>query len=176
MRHLKILLAIMIIISLSFLSATFVLPQLRGQRAPDFVTSTIDGKRFALKDYLQRTDHRVLILAFFATWCELCDEDFKFFQRLQDQYGDQGLRVFCIFTGSRSRIKAAKEYLESLKVELPVLLNEMRGITKRYKVAGFPCTYAIDKEGFMRIKYLGCSEDVKTKFEENLKNLLTISG
>jgi hypothetical protein len=71
-------------------------------------------------------------------------------------------------------MKAAKKYLEGLKIELPVLLDNKRVISKRYKVAGFPCTYAIDREGFLRIRYLGCSEDVKTKFERNLKNLLTL--
>ncbi len=174
MRHFKILIAIMIIISFSFLPAVFAQTKVRGQKVPDFVTSTLDGKRFVLMDWLRRADNKVLILTFFATWCELCDEDLKFFQRLQDQYADQGLRVFCVFTGCLSRIEAAKKYLEELKIELPVLMDHKRVITRRYKVAGFPCTYAIDREGFLRVRYLGCSEDVKTEFERNLKKLLAI--
>ena len=177
MRYFKILIPIIIsIISFFFLSTAFPPAKFGEKKVPDFVTSTLDGKSFALMDWLQGPDNKVLILTFFATWCEFCDEDLKFFQRLQDQYADQGLRVLCVFTGSLSRVKAANEYLEGLKIELPVLMDNKRVITKRYKVAGFPCTYAIDKEGFMRIRYLGCSEDVKTKFEENLKNLLTTSG
>ena len=177
MRYFKILIPIIVIlISFSFLPTAFAPAKFGEQRVPDFVTSTLDGKSFALMDWLQGPDNKVLILTFFATWCELCDEDLKFFQRLQDQYAEQGLRVLCVFTGSLSGVNAAKKYLKGLKIELPVLMDNKRVITKRYKVAGFPCTYAIDKEGFLRIRYLGCSEDVKTKFEENLKNLLTISG
>ena len=176
MRYFKILIPIIIVISISFLPAALAPTKAGGQKVLDFKTSTLDGESFDLTDWLQRPDHKVLVLTFFATWCELCDEDLKFFQRLQDQYADQGLRVFCIFTGSLSKINAAKKYLEGLKIELPVLMDNKRVITKRYKVAGFPCTYAIDKEGFLRIRYLGCSEDVKTKFERNLKDLLTISG
>ena len=176
MRPFKILIPIIIVISFCFLPTAFAPARLGGQKAPDFLASTLDGESFALMDWLQGPDNKVLILTFFATWCELCDEDLKFFQRLQDQYADQGLRVFCVFTGSLSRINAAKKYLEGLKIELPVLMDHKRVITKSYSVAGFPCTYAIDREGFLRIRYLGCSEDVKTKFEENLKNLLTISG
>jgi peroxiredoxin len=174
MKHFKVLIPIIIIISFFSLPAAFAPTKLGGQKVPDFVTSTLDGKSFALEDWLQRPDHKVLILAFFTTWCEHCDEDLKFVQRLQDQYADQGLRVFCVFTGSLSRIKAVKEYLEGLKIELPVLLDNKRIITKHYQVAGLPCTYAIDREGFLRIRYLGCSEKVKTKFERNLKNLLAI--
>src|SRR5512136_2650811 len=144
MRHFKVLIPILIIISFSFLPTAFAPTKLGGQKVPDFAASTLDGESFALMDRLQRPDNKVLILTFFATWCELCDEDLKFFQRLQDQYGDQGLRVFCVFTGCLSKIEAAKKYLEELKIELPVLMDHKRGIARRYKVAGFPCTYAID--------------------------------
>ena len=174
MRPFKILIPMIIILSFSSLPIAFAPANLGGEKVPDFVTSTLDGKSFSLMDWLQRPDNKVLILAFFTTWCEHCAEDLKFVQRLQDQYADQGLRVFCVFTGSPSRIKAAKKYLEGLKIELPVLMDHKRVITKSYKVAGFPSTYAIDREGFLRIRYLGCSEDVRTKFERNLKNLLTI--
>jgi peroxiredoxin len=174
MRYFKILIPIIIIISFSFLPTAFAPAKLGGQKVPDFAASTLDGESFALMDWLQGPDNKVLILAFFATWCEHCDEDLKFVQRLQDQYADQGLRVFCVFTGSLSKINAAKKYLEGLKIELPVLLDNKKVITKHYHVAGFPCTYAIDREGFLRIRYLGCSEDVKTKFERNLKKLLAI--
>jgi cytochrome c biogenesis protein CcmG, thiol:disulfide interchange protein DsbE len=174
MRYFKVLIPVLIIISFSFLPTAFAPTKLGGKKVPDFLTSTLDGESFALMDWLQRPDNKVLILAFFATWCELCDEDLKFFQRLQDQYADQGLRVVCIFTGSLSKVKAAKKTLEGLNIELPVLMDHKRVITKGYKVAGFPCTYAIDREGFLRIRCLGCSEDVKTKFEKNLKDLLNV--
>jgi len=174
MRHFKILIPIIIIISFSFLPTACAPTKVGGQKVPDFLTLTLDGKSFALMDWLQRPDNKVLILTFFATRCELCGEDLKFLQRLQDQYADQGLRVFCVFSGSLSNIKAAKTYMEGLKIELPVLMDNKRVITKRYKVAGFPSTYAIDREGFLRIRYVGYSEDVKTNFESNLKNLLTI--
>jgi peroxiredoxin len=172
MRYFKILIPVIIIISFSFLSNVLAQSELIGQKVPDLVASAVDGKSFVLMYWLQRPDNKVLVLTFFATWCELCDEDLKFFQRLQDQYADQGLRVLFIFTGSLSETKATKKYLEGLKIELPVLVDDKRAISKRFKVAGFPCTYGIDREGFLRIRYLGCCEDVKIEFERNLKNLL----
>jgi hypothetical protein len=62
--------------------------------------------------------------------------------------------------------------MEGLEIKLPVLMDKKRVLSKRYRVAGYPCTYAIDREGFLRFRYLGCSEDVKRKFEMDLKNLL----
>jgi len=173
MRHFKMLIPMIIILSFSFLPIAFAPADLGGKKVPDFVTPTLDGKSFSLVDWLQQPENKVLILTFFATWCPHCAEDLKFAQRLQDQYAGQGLRVFCVFDGSPSRIEAAQRYLEGLKIELPVLLDHKRVITRRYHVAGFPCTFAIDREGSLRIRVLGCSEDVKAKFERNLKNLLT---
>jgi len=173
MRTFMIVVPVIILIAFSFLPAEFDQAKLGGQRVPDFVTSALNGERFVLMNRLQRPDHKVLVLTFCATWCEHCDDDLKFFQSLQDQYADQGLRVFFVFTGSLSRIKAAKKYLEEMKIEIPVLVDKKRGIAKRYKVAGFPCTYAIDKKGFLKFKCLGCSKDVKRELEAKLKNLLT---
>lgn len=164
---------VILIALFSFLPAAFAQIKL-GQKVPFFVTSTLEGNSFALRDYLQRLDNKVFILTFFATWCELCDDDLKFLQRLHDQYGGQGLRVFCVFTGRLSKVKAAKKYMEDLEIKLPVLLDKKRAVSKRYKLTGLPCTYAIDREGFLRFRCLGCSEDVKREFEKNLKNLLSI--
>ena len=167
------ILGILSFLSYSLVPATFAQIKI-GQRVPDFVTSTLDGKRFVLNEYLKQPDTRVLILAFFATWCKPCGEDIIYLQRLQDQYGDQGLRVLCVYTGRLSKTKAAKKYLEKLDVNLSILLDKKRVVSKRYKVPGLPCNYAIDKEGFLRFKCLGCSEYVKQKFEGNLKDLLSI--
>jgi cytochrome c biogenesis protein CcmG/thiol:disulfide interchange protein DsbE len=174
MRDFRIFVAVIVIISFSFLPTAFAQTELRGEKVPDFVTSTLDGKSFGLTDWLKSPDNKVLILTFFATWCELCEEDLKFFQKLHDRYADQGLRVYCVFTGGLSQIRAAKEYMEKLGIKLPVLMDKKRVVTKRYKVAGFPCTYAIDREGFLRFRWLGFSDDVKGKFESSLKDLLAV--
>ncbi len=175
MRHFKILIIIIItgLLSSAFVPITFAQIKV-GQKVPDFVTSTLDGKRFSLKEYLKQPDNKVLILTFFATWCDPCGEDLKYLKSLHDQYGNQGLRVFCVFTGRLSKVKAAKKYLEELDINFPVLLDKKRVISKRYKVTGLPCNYAIDREGFLKFRCLGCSEDVKRKFAENLKDLLSV--
>lgn len=162
------------IVSFSFFATAFAHNQLEGEKVPDFVTSTLDRKTFALMDWLQSPPNKVLVLAFFATWCELGEEDVKFLQRLQDQYSNEGLRVICVFTGRLSKIKAAKKFMEGMEIKLPVLLDEKRAISKRYQVTGLPCIYAIDREGFVRVRYVGFSEGAKVKLEKNLKDLLYI--
>jgi len=171
MGYFKLLIAVLGFLTFSFVPVTYAQVRI-GQKAPDFATTTLDGEKFVLKEYLSQPGNKVLILTFFATWCEPCKDDLKFLQKLHDQYKDQGLRVLCVFTGRLSKVKAAKEYLAKLEVNLPVLLDKRRVVSKRYKVTCLPCNYVIDKEGILKFKCLGCSEDVKRKFEVNLRDLL----
>jgi peroxiredoxin len=174
MRRFKTLVGILVIFSFSFVPVTFAQIKI-GKKVPDFVTSTLDGKRFALKDYLKNPENKILILVFFATWCEPCGDDLKYFQTLQDQYGGRGLRVFGVFTGRLSKVKAVKKYLKDLDINFPVLLDKRSVVSKRYKVTGLPCNYAIDREGILKLRCLGCSEDVRRKFEATLMGLLPAS-
>ncbi len=156
----------------SFLPAAFA--QIRiGKKVPDFSTSTLDGKPFVLKQYLKEPGNKVVILTFFATWCDQCDDDLKYLQDLEKRYGSQGLRVLCVFTGRLSRVKAARKYLEGKDIHWPILLDRKKAVSRRYKVAALPCNYAVDQEAVLRFRCLGCGEDVKRKFEEELKTHLS---
>jgi cytochrome c biogenesis protein CcmG/thiol:disulfide interchange protein DsbE len=171
--HKQILLTVIIffLISLSFSSLTYAQSQL-GEKAPGFITNTLDGKRIALKDYWENQEKKVLILSFFATWCGPCKEDLKYLQKVQDQHSSKGLQVVSVLTQDSSKEEAVRRFTQTLGVRLPVLLDEFSIIGRRYGVTGLPCTFVIDKEGILKGKYLGYSEVVKRKFEDLLKEIL----
>ncbi len=52
MRHFRILIGIIGILSFSFVPTAFAQIKI-GQSVPNFVTSTLDGQSFTLKDYLK---------------------------------------------------------------------------------------------------------------------------
>ena len=81
----------------TLLASAYAQPEI-GEKAPGFITSTLDGKRIALKDYWEQQGKKVLILSFFATWCQPCKEDLKYLQKIQDQHGDKGLQVVAVLT------------------------------------------------------------------------------
>ena len=57
MRQFKTLVGILVIFSFSFVPVTFAQIKI-GKKVPDFVTSTLDGKKFALKDYLKNPENK----------------------------------------------------------------------------------------------------------------------
>ena len=122
----------------------------------------------------QQGDNKVLILAFFNTDCKSCEEDLRYLQRLYDQYGRDGLDVVCVFTGRSAKTRdRAKRFIQNLDLKLTVVLDENGKIAKGYNVTGIPCQYIVDREGFVRSKYLGCGDGVKRKIEEHLRTLLS---
>lgn len=145
-----------------------------GKKAPGFITSTLDGKRIVLKEYWEQKGNKAMVLSFFATWCRPCREDLKYLQQIQDQHGPLGLQVLCVLTQDSSKEDVVRKFIQELGVKLPVLLDEYGIIGKRYGVTGLPCNFVIDKEGFLKAKYLGYSEAVKRGFEVRLKDLLSI--
>jgi peroxiredoxin len=172
MRSKAIPILIFLLIGANLLSFASAQPQI-GEKTPGFITSTLDGKRIALKDYWEQQGRKVIILSFFATWCQPCKEDLKYLQRIQDQHGGSELQVLCVLTQDSSKERAVKEFMEKLGVNLPVLLDEYGIIGKRYAVTGLPGNFVVHKEGILKAKYLGYGEDVKRHFESQLKELLS---
>ena len=143
------------------------------QIAPDFLTATLDGQTFGLKEHARQQGNRVLIVAFVNPGCKPCEEDLLYLQSIYDRYGSDGLDVVCVLSGQSGNTDRAKRFIRNLDLNLPVVFDKGGAISKRYHVTGFPCQYVIDREGFVRFMGLGCSEGVKAKLEENLRELLS---
>jgi cytochrome c biogenesis protein CcmG/thiol:disulfide interchange protein DsbE len=167
-----------ILVAISWLAIFSCLPtahaQIKvGEKAPGFITSTLDGKRIALKDYWEQKENKALVLSFFATWCPPCKEDLKYLQKIQDEHGAKGLKVLCVLTQDSSKDDAVRKFMQELGVNLPVLLDEYGIIGKRYAVTALPCNFVVNKEGLLKAKYLGYSGGVKRDFESRLRELLS---
>jgi len=156
----------------TLLASAYAQPQI-GEKTPGFITSTLDGKRIALKEYWEQRGKKALVLSFFATWCQPCKEDLRYLQKVQDQYGNIGLQIFAVHTQDSSKENVVKEFMEKLGVKIPVLLDEYGIIGKRYAVTALPCNFVVDKDGILKAKYFGYGEDVKKRFEKQLKGLLS---
>jgi len=50
-----------------------------GEKAPGFITSTLDGKQIAPKDYWEQPGKKILVLSLFATWDQTPQQDLNYF-------------------------------------------------------------------------------------------------
>ncbi|MFS8639054.1 MAG: TlpA disulfide reductase family protein, partial [Gemmatimonadota bacterium] len=60
-----------------------------GVDAPDFRVETLDGRTVALSDLRGQ----VVLVNFWATWCPPCRFEMPGFQRVYEEYRDQGFTI-----------------------------------------------------------------------------------
>jgi peroxiredoxin len=111
-----------------------------GDLAPDFSVRDLDGKPAKLSDY----KGKVILLNFWASWCEPCLSEMPALERMYAKLRDKGFAVVAV--GMDDTPTALKEFKDRLGLSFPILVDSS-GQTKMYKVHGFPESFIIDRSG-----------------------------
>ena len=98
---------------------------LLGKPAPEFVTETLDGKKFSSKDFAGK----VVVLDFWATWCCACVAAMPILKEVTDQFADEGVVFLAINTGEEK--KEIEDFLKAQKLDVNVALRSRRKNCRR---------------------------------------------
>jgi peroxiredoxin len=90
-----------------------------GQVA-DFVLKDVDGRSHALSDYLGQ---KVILISFWATWCEPCKKEMVQLQELYEAHADRGLMVLMISMDEPETVGDVRPYVKQRGFTYPVLLD-----------------------------------------------------
>jgi peroxiredoxin len=138
--------------------------------APDFILNNASGEAVKLSDF----KGKVVLLNFWATWCEGCKVEIPEFIEFQNEYKDKGLVVIGVST-DKDGWKAVKPFVQEKRINYTVLLGEDE-ICKLYGVEAMPVTLLIDREGRIAASHEGVmnkaagEREIKTLVEERPKN------
>ena len=112
-------------------------------------------------------DHRgqVVLVNYWATWCEPCWEETPGLIRLSQEMGPKGLAVVGVALDEGGEEKVRK-FVDAFRVSYPVVMPE-RMPQVEYGLEGVPTTILVDKEGRMAKAYVGAvrQADFKTDVE-----------
>ncbi len=131
-----------------------------GQDAPAITTVTVDGDEFKLED-----EHaKVIVLDFWATWCQPCQPGLQELQEVYDwaQREGKSLAIYAINQGETP--DEVRAYWEHFKLTMPVLMDEKFVATQAYGVTGVPETMIISG-GKVRIARRGYGPGIKAEIE-----------
>jgi cytochrome c biogenesis protein CcmG, thiol:disulfide interchange protein DsbE len=123
-----------------------------GEAAPPLILTELDGKTFDLA----KLRGKVVLVNYWATWCEPCKIELPTLNAFFQRYHDRGLEIIGISVDFKSDIakvpKAAKE------LAYPVALLSAINDNGFGPPEGVPLTYVIDAEGVVRDKFVAAPD------------------
>ena len=114
-----------------------------GQPAPGFTLATLDGGKASPADHRDK----LVILNFWATWCQPCTLEMPSLEALWSRYRDRGLVVIGVSVDRGAPRALLEPYVRSLKLSFPILLDPDSKTSDRWRVAAIPVTFIVRPGG-----------------------------
>ncbi|MCA9604513.1 MAG: TlpA family protein disulfide reductase [Myxococcales bacterium] len=151
----------------ALLFASYVAALDEGARAPG-----ISGRALAGGANVDLASHRgsVIVVDFWASWCEPCAEAVPALERIYQRYRQQGLVVIGVSEDNAER--NAQSFLSQNRVSFPVLLDGDHSIANAYHPPTMPSTYIIDRRGVVRHVHSGYRSGDAAAIERQIRDLL----
>ena len=131
--------------------------------APAFTLYDLDSNAISLSDF----KGKIVVLDFWATWCEPCVESFPAMQRSVDKYNDKVKYLFIdTWEKEDDADRKVKDFIEETKYTFHVLRDVKNSVVKDYKVFSIPTKLIIDQEGNIRFRSEGYGGDDDKLIEE----------
>ena len=128
-----------------FVSTGFAGAPVRGDSAPEFSLSAINGDKVSLADF----KGKVVLVGMFHI-CAPCRNQALEFNKVRQQLQDKNLVILGINTSGDSK-KAVEDYLGNFPepVNFPYLLDPGQSVNKNYIQRDMPTVLIIDKKGIL---------------------------
>jgi peroxiredoxin len=132
--------------------------------APDFSLPQLSGQQFHLSDYRGK----LVLLDFWATWCDACRDEIPQFVQLQNKYRDQGLEIVGISMDDGP--EPVRDFYPRFKMNYPVVIGNAATGELYGGVLGLPIAFMIDRNGRIYSKHMGATD--MSVFEGEITTLL----
>jgi thiol-disulfide isomerase/thioredoxin len=111
-----------------------------------------DGQRNQFSQY----HGSILILDFYATWCQPCQKSIPLLVQLQKSYKDQGLRVVGLNVGGPEDWPKVTDFARELKISYTLAVPEDELVSFLLSDSQeIPQTFVFDREGHLIQRLIG---------------------
>ena len=151
------------------------MPPVLPRPAPSFVVETLEGADRALADL----KGRVVLLDFWATWCEPCLETMPRLQKLHSANSGRDFEVCGVsIDEDKNRVVKIRKMADKLGISYPVVVDaKPTPAWYRFTVKAIPAMYLVDREGQIVAQWTGKIdfEDVEKEVSQCLEKTVETS-
>jgi peroxiredoxin len=126
----------------------------------------LQGKQHRLADYRGK----VVLVNFWATWCEPCREEMPSIDRLRTMLKDRPFVVLAVNVGESARI--AGDFAQKVPLGFPLLLDRDAKVAKAWGARILPATYVVGADGRLAYSYLGALDWASPEVRSLIEGLL----
>ncbi len=137
-----------------------------GSRLPDFSVKDLQGREISSADLRGK----VVLIDFWATWCQPCKKEMPGYQKLEDRYGSRGFAVVGFKFDTMMDMEDPVLFAKKIGVRYPLAVAADDLKQKFGSIEGLPTTMLYDRQGILRKKIIGF--EYTNVLESELKALL----
>jgi cytochrome c biogenesis protein CcmG/thiol:disulfide interchange protein DsbE len=123
---------------------------------------------------IQRAKGKVILLDFWASWCEPCRRSFPWMNTLQTKYGDQGLMVIAVNLDKENEL--AVEFLKTTPALFRIEYDPKGSFATKLNVSAMPSSFLLNRAGHVVKQHAGFREAQEAPRELEIEQLLKESA
>jgi cytochrome c biogenesis protein CcmG, thiol:disulfide interchange protein DsbE len=137
-----------------------------GAPAPTFELPSRSGDG---KVALAEGSGKVVIVDFWATWCEPCRDSFPVYQRMVDKFDG---KLIVIGVSVDEEPDGIEKFAADTGAKFDLVWDEGQVLSERYKPPTMPTSYIVDKNGVVRFVHAGFKSGDDAKIESEVSSLV----
>ncbi len=112
---------------------------------------------------------RIVVVVFWATWCEPCKKAFPQLEKLAEKYAGRATIVGVSLDDDASGIE---EFLATYDGKFEIVWDDGKKLAGTWQPKEMPASFVLDSYGIVRFVHLGYHDGEDTEIEHEVKSLL----